>query len=125
MASFGLPPAEWVVVNLDTYLLIAAFLDEGAIRSLTATSRTFHTHNASTLIWEERIAKAWDRPGLAWAREAVCHHVIPIAVLHATAVKGEFRSACRNASHPSRLRHARGVFRARDQGDICPFERQQ
>ena len=88
MAWFGPHPVERVVGNLDTYLQVVEYLFENDIRSLSAASRTLRVHNASTLIWEERIAKAWDRPGMAWACTAVTHQMIPIAVLHATAIKG-------------------------------------
>ena len=91
MSSFGLPAAAWAsAINFDVYTQIAAYLGPSDLRALSAAATTFRAHNASGLIWDDRIAKAWGRPGLHWSRDAVYHAPLPMAVLHATAVQGEF-----------------------------------
>ena len=95
MSSFGLPAAEWAsaitrVINFDVYVEIAAYFEPADVRALSATATMFRAHNASALIWEERIARSWGRPGLQWSRNAVYHTPLPMAVLHATAVQGAF-----------------------------------
>ena len=92
MSSFGLPAAEWATaINFDVYVEIAAYFEPADVRALSATATMFRAHNASAVIWEERIARSWGRPGLQWSRNAVYRHTpLPMAVLFATAVQGAF-----------------------------------
>mmetsp|Transcript_5976 Transcript_5976/g.14456 ORF Transcript_5976/g.14456 Transcript_5976/m.14456 type:complete len:418 (-) Transcript_5976:792-2045(-) len=88
MSSFGLPAAEWATaINFDVYVEIAAYFEPADVRALSATATMFRAHNASAVIWEERIARSWGRPGLQWSRNAVYHTPLPMAVLFATAVQ--------------------------------------